>query len=100
MSRLKGDISFTVILEDRPNLVCTNGVCVLRPKYSDSMVTLFAGLFSPEFGVQHKALTTGSIMESISDDDVKNIRISTTVDKERYKRVLDSIEVLQTELLT
>lgn len=100
VSRLKGDISFTVILEDKSNLVCTNGVCVLRPKNADAMLTLFASLFSPEFKVQHKALTTGSIMESISDEDMKNIKISSTVDRARYQRILDSIRVLQTELPT
>ena len=99
VSRLKGNIAFTVVLEDKENLVCTNGLCVLRPKDTESMLTLFACVFSPEFKIQHKALTTGSIMESISDEDMKNIVISTTFDKERYQRILDSIGVLQTELL-
>ena len=100
VSRLKGDITFTVILEDRENLVCTNGVCVLRPKDADAMLTLFASLFSSEFKVQHKALTTGSIMESISDDDMKNIVIPSELDRPRYERILASIAVLQTELPT
>lgn len=98
VSRLKGDISFTAIMKDDDNLVATNGVCVLRPKDAESMLVLFAGLFSNEFKVQHRALTTGSIMESIPDDDVKNIIISNDIDKSRYERILNSVLVLQTEL--
>lgn len=100
VSRLKGNISFTVIFDEAKNLVCTNGVCVLRPKDAESMRTLFAGLFSPEFKIQHASLTTGSIMESISDEDIKNIVISTTFDVERYDRILSAARVLQTELPT
>lgn len=98
VSRLKGSVGFTVILEDKDNLVCTNGVCVLRPKDTDAMRTLFAGLFSPEFKIQHASLTTGSIMESISDEDIKEIKISAEIDTHKYQRILDSIAVLQTEL--
>jgi len=100
VSRLRGTVAFTVILEETDNTVCTNGVCVLRPKDTASMLILFANLFSSEFKTQHQALTTGSIMESISDDDVKNIVISTNIDTERYQRILTSISVLQTELPT
>ena len=98
VSRLKGNIAFTVIVEDNENLVCTNGVCVLRPKDTESMLILFAGLLSPEFRIQHQSLTTGSIMESISDDDVKNIIMPSVVEKGRYQRILYSIRILQTEL--
>jgi type I restriction enzyme M protein len=98
VSRLKGAVGFTVILENKDNLVCTNGLCVLRPKDMASMRVLFAGLFSAEFGIQHTSLTTGSIMESISDEDIKQIMISTEIDTERFQRILDSIAVLQTEL--
>lgn len=98
VSRLKGSIAFSVILEDKDNLVCTNGLCVLRPKDAESLIILFAGLFSPEFKIQHKSLATGSIMESISDEDMKNIVLSTSVDEDKYQRVLDSVRVLQTEL--
>jgi hypothetical protein len=98
VSRLKGDISFTVIVEDDDNIVSTNGVCVLRPKDEASMLTIFAGIYSPEFKIQHKARTTGSIMETITDDDLKNIVVSSDVNVERFQRILDSITVLQTEL--
>jgi hypothetical protein len=100
VSRLKGTVAFTVILEPVETLVCTNGLCVLRPKDTDAMRTLFAGLFSSEFKIQHAALTTGSIMESLTDDDLKNIVISSSFDVERYQRILDSVGVLQTELPT
>jgi type I restriction enzyme M protein len=98
VSRLKGSIAFTVILEDTDNIVCTNGVCVLRPKDAESMLVLFANLFSPDFKIQQRALTTGSIMESISDDDMKDILVTRDIDRTRYQRILDSIAVLQTEL--
>lgn len=98
VSRLKGTVAFTVILEPVETLVCTNGVCVLRPKDTEAMQTLFAGLFSSEFKIQHAALTTGSIMESLTDDDLKNIVISSAFDVERYQRILESVRVLQTEL--
>ena len=98
VSRLKGAITFTVVMEDKENLVCTNGVCVLRPKDTDAMLLLFAGLFSSDFKIQHEALTTGSIMESISDEDLKNIVVPASVDVGRFRRILDSVSVLQTDL--
>jgi len=98
VSRLKGDISFTVIMEDDENIVSTNGVCVLRPKDTDSMMILFAGLFSPEFKIQHASRTTGSIMETIPEEDVKNIVVSSRIDVARVQRILDSVSVLLKEL--
>ena len=98
VSRLKGNIAFTVILEDKENLVCTNGVCVLRPKDEDSMLTIFANLFSAEFKVQHQSLTTGSIMETLSDEDIKNIVIDSDINEEKYRKILDSIKIIQEEL--
>jgi type I restriction-modification system DNA methylase subunit len=98
LSKLKGSITFTVIMEDIDNMVCTNGMCVLRPKDTNSLLILFANLFTPEFEIQHRALTTGSIMESITDEDVKNILITHDIQRERYERILESIRVLQTEL--
>ena len=98
VSRLKGSISFTVIMEDDDNIVCTNGVCVLRPKDTESMLILFAGLFSSDFKIQHQSRTTGSIMETITEEDLKNIMISTEIDTARFQRILDSVSVLQTEL--
>jgi type I restriction enzyme M protein len=98
VSRLKGNIAFTVILEDKENLVCTNGVCVLRPRDEAAMLTIFANLFSADFKVQHQALTTGSIMETLSDDDIKNIVICTDVAACKYRKILDSIKTIQEEM--
>jgi len=98
VSRLKGNIAFTVILEDKKNLVCTNGVCVLRPKDEDAMLTIFANLFSAEFKVQHQSLTTGSIMETLSDEDIKNIIIDSDINEGKYRKILDSIKIIQEEL--
>ena len=98
VSRLKGNIAFTVILEDKENLVCTNGVCVLRPRDEAAMLTIFANLFSADFKVQHQALTTGSIMETLSDDDIKNIVICTDVAEGKYRKILDSIKTIQEEM--
>lgn len=98
VSRLKGNISFTVIMEDLDNIVCTNGICVLRPTDVDAMRTIFAGLFSPDFKIQHASRTTGSIMETITDEDVKNIMITSNIDTTRFQRILDSISVLTNEL--
>jgi hypothetical protein len=85
-------------MEDDDNIVCTNGVCVLRPKDTESMLILFAGLFSSDFKIQHQSRTTGSIMETITEEDLKNIMISTEIDTARFQRILDSVSVLQTEL--
>jgi type I restriction enzyme M protein len=98
VSRLKGNIAFTVIVEDRENLVCTNGVCVLRPKSAEAGLVIFGNLFTTEFRVQHQALTTGSIMETLSDDDIKNIVISAAVNEEKYRKILDSIKTIQEEM--
>jgi len=98
VSRLKGNIAFTVILDIKENLVCTNGVSVLRPKDYNSMITIFANLFSNEFKIQHQSLTTGSIMETLSDEDIKNIVIDSNINHEKYRKILDSIQIIQEEL--
>lgn len=98
VSRLKGNIAFTVILEEKENLVCTNGVCVLRPKNEEDMLVIFANLFSPDFKVQHQSLTTGSIMETLSDDDIKKIIINPVINNDKYQKILDSIRIIQSEL--
>ena len=76
VSKLKGKISFTIILNNQDNLVCTNGFMVLRPKNEKSLITIFANLFTTEFKIQHNSLTTGSIMETISEEEIKNITLN------------------------
>ena len=100
VSRLKGNIAFTVIVEDKENLVCTNGVCVLRPLSEAAGLIIFGNLFTAEFRVQHQALTTGSIMETLSDDDIKNIVISAAVNEGKYRKILDSIQTIQEEMVS
>ncbi len=98
VSRLKGNIAFTVIVEDKDNLVCTNGVCVLRPKNDAAGLAIFGNLFTTGFRVQHQALTTGSIMETLADEDIKNIMIYPVVNVEKYKKILSSIKTIQEEM--
>ena len=98
ISKLKGNISFSLILEDIDNLICTNGFCVLRPKDEKSMVIIFGNLFSKDFKIQHNALTTGSIMESLSDGEIKNIVIDSKIDTEKYKKIINSLITLKEEL--
>ena len=94
ISKLKGKISFTVILSDDTNIVCSNGFALLRPKDYESMVILFANLFSKDFKMQHNSLCTGSIMASLSDDDIKKILINPTIDYSKYDNIIKALEVI------
>jgi len=98
VSKLKGKITFAVILDDADNIVCTNGFCLLRPKSFEDCVILVGNLFSSEFRVQHNAMCTGSIMESISNDDIKNIYIRDNIDHEKYKNIMNALTVIHNEL--
>ena len=93
ISRLRGNISYTVILED--DIIVTNGVCVIRPKDVNSMLIILSNLNKEYFKIQHQSLTTGSIMESISDTDIKNILINKCNDIEKYKKVYESMYILK-----
>jgi len=96
ISRLRGNISYTVILED--DIIVTNGVCVIRPLDINSVLIILSNLNSEDFKIQHQSLTTGSIMECISDTDIKNILINKDNDIVKYKKVYDSMLTLK-ELL-
>lgn len=98
VSKLKGKITFAVILDDDDNIVCTNGFCLLRPKSFEHCVILVGNLFSSEFRIQHNAMCTGSIMESISNDDIKNIYIRDNIDHDKYKNIMDALTVIHSEL--
>lgn len=98
VSKLKGKITFAVILDDADNIVCTNGFCLLRPKSFEDCVILVGNLFSSEFRIQHNAMCTGSIMESISNDDMKNIYIRDNIDHEKYKNIMNALTVIHNEL--
>lgn len=98
VSKLKGNISFTLILNEKDNLVCTNGFSVLRPKNQESATIIFGNLFSPEFKIQHNSLTTGSIMETISEEDLKNIIITKDINLEKYQTIINSLKIIKNEL--
>lgn len=98
VSKLKGKITFAVILDDADNIVCTNGFCLLRPKSFEDCVILVGNLFSSEFRIQHNAMCTGSIMESISNDDMKNIYIRDNIDHDKYKNIMNALTVIHNEL--
>lgn len=94
VSKLKGKISFTIILDDVDNIICSNGFALLRPKDYDSAVIIFANLFTNEFKIQHNALCTGSIMETISEIDIQNIYINPKIDNAKYEGVIDALGVI------
>jgi hypothetical protein len=49
-----------------------------------------------DFVIQHNAHLTGSIMASLSDDDIAGILVeSTTVNIQSAKNIIDSLEQLQ-----
>jgi len=100
ISKLKGKISFTIITEDKENLVVSNGFSVIRPKDEKSLVIIFANLFTEAFKIQHQSMVTGSIMETLSDDDIKNIYIRENIDYDKYNAILASITILNRELIT
>ena len=96
ISKLEGTMSYCVILDDNNNYIATNGVSVLRPNNLNSLYILFSNIMSSAFKCQHNAYLTGSIMASLSDDDIgefiiddKNIDIDTT------KKILETLETLQ-----
>jgi type I restriction enzyme M protein len=98
VSKLKGNISFTLILNEEDNIICTNGFVVLRPKDEESLTIIFANLFSKEFKIQHNALTTGSIMETISEDDLKDIVLTKNIDNTKYQTIIKSLRIIKNEL--
>ena len=96
VSKLKGKLTFTLILSDDTNILCSNGFALLRPKDTRSMVILFANLFCGDLKIQHSSLCTGSIMASLSDDDIKRMLINPNVDIEKYENIIKALEVINT----
>lgn len=96
VSRLKGNLSFTVILQDDTNIICSNGFSLLRPKNYESMLILFANLFEKGFKIQHNSLCTGSIMASLADNDIKNIIINPVIDKDKFENIINALKVINT----
>lgn len=98
VSKLKGKLSFTIILDDRDNIVCTNGFTLLRPNNYESAIIIFANLFSSEFKIQHNSLCTGSIMAGISEDELKNIYINRNINLSKYKKIVNALITIHSEL--
>jgi len=98
VSKLKGKISFTIILNDADNIVCTNGFVLLRPKDYKSAIIIFANLFSDEFKIKHNALCTGSIMASILEKNIKNISINNNINFSKYENVVNALITINEEL--
>ena len=95
ISKLKGNISFTIITHDIDNLIVSNGFTVIRPKNYESSLILFSNLFTNEFRIQHQSLVTGSIMETILDNDVYDIYIDPNiVTDQKYISILNSLSIL------
>lgn len=96
VSRLKGKINFSIILED--DIIVSNGFIVLRPKsYTDALI-IFGNLFKNDFYIQHRSLVTGSIMETISDNDFLNIYINNNIDIEKCNKIVRALIILKEEL--
>jgi predicted RNA methylase len=94
ISKLEGQLSYCVILDDADNYISTNGVAVLRPNSQNSLYILFAAIIKPSFSVQHNAYLTGSIMASLGDKDIGEMLVETTIDTEKTKKMLDTLEEL------
>lgn len=92
VSKLEGDISYCVILDDNNNYISTNGVCVLRCEKIENVYILFGNLISKKFKVQHEAFLTGSIMACLSDDELGNILVSTEINTKQIKSMLKALE--------
>lgn len=96
ISKLEGTMSYCVILDDNDNYIATNGVTVIRPNNMNCLYVLVANLMKKDFVIQHNAHLTGSIMASLSDDDIADILVeSTTVNIESAKNIIDTLEQLQ-----
>ena len=96
ISRLRGNISFSVIMED--NVLVTSGMCVIRPNDKKSLIMILGNMYTEGFRVQHQSLTTGSVMECISDGHIHEILLKKDIDCERFTRIYDAMNTLHHEL--
>ena len=105
VSKLKGNISFCIITKDYDNLVASNGFIVLRGKSTNpdnilkNISIIFANLFNTNFKIQHQYLVTGSIMESISNNNLYNIYITENIDYKKFEKIIESLISLNDILL-
>lgn len=94
VSKLKGKITFTIILDKCENIIASNGFCLLRPKNYHNALILFSNLFDEKFKIQHNSLCTGSIMETITEDDIQNIYIDENIDFKKYDDIVCALDKL------
>ena len=96
VSKLEGNMSYCVILDDNDNYISTNGVCVIRPNEFNDVYILFSNIMSNSFRCQHNAYLTGSIMASLTDEDIGEFLIDNkTIDTNTTKKILETLETLQ-----
>ena len=96
VSKLEGTMSYCVILDDNDNYIATNGVSVIRPNNLNILYILISNIMSSNFRRQHNAYLTGSIMASLSDDDISEFLIDNkSVDVATTKKILETLETLQ-----
>lgn len=92
ISKLEGKISYTLICHDIDNLIVTNGVSIIRPNDDNALYIIFNNIIREHFKVQHYSLTTGSIMASLTDNDLLNMRLDCDgSNTEITKKVIDTI---------
>lgn len=94
ISKLEGNVSYCVILDDSDNYISTNGVSVIRPNDMNALYVLFANITKKEFIVQHNAYLTGSIMASLCDSDIGETLMNVQVDVEMTKKMIDALTAL------
>ena len=93
VSRLEGNISFTLIMDDNKNIVVSNGFFVLRPKNKDCLVDIISNLFDKNFKVQHQSLVSGSIMASIDINNFRRIKVNRNLNtKKNTEKLLYHLE--------
>jgi restriction endonuclease S subunit len=89
-------MSYCVILDDDENYISTNGVSVLRPNNLDSLYILLSNIMSKNFRHQHNAYLTGSIMASVTDENMEEFLIDDkSVDIDSTIKILETLEILQ-----
>jgi predicted RNA methylase len=93
ISKLEGNISYCIILDDAENYIATNGVAVLRAKNEESLYILFRSIMKKDFEVQHNAYLTGSIMASLSDANIGEFLVdNTNTNLESTKKIIETLE--------
>lgn len=93
ISKLEGNISYCIILDDVENYIATNGVAVLRAKNEESLYILFRSIMKKDFEVQHNAYLTGSIMASLSDANIGEFLVdNTNPNLESTKKIIETLE--------